>query len=290
MKKIKNFCQEDDNLKSLVKQKMVQKLMDDNPSLPASQAAKRIEDTFVPDGIMSMGEFYIDEVGHIRREASGKENLLWDKMGCKRVLFLSKELNASDGTDTYDIREDSIRKIAPDKKYVLDTSYNYNKRIAYVLHGLMHLFSQNVDEPLAFDNVKNHQDAVLRTLDNCIYARINVKPTGGQSSCEDMAVSNEAQKYNDYLFERIMNLSPKIIICMGVRKNYSFIIEDVLNTSGFNFVPSEVDSVLIDSAKKMIAIKVCHFSYWFSSDQKIYDTIVGGLWSFMQIHPEYFIQ
>lgn len=289
MRKNKNFCQVDDELKSLIKQKMVQNLMDENPSLRASEAIQRIDDAFVPDGIMSMGEFYIDEVGHVRRKASGKENLLWDEMGCKRVLFLSKELNASDGTYTYDIREDSIRKMVPDKKYVLETGYNYNKRIAYVLHGLMHIFSQNGDESLALDDIKNNQDAVLRTLDHCIYARINVKPTGGQSSCEDMVVSHEAQKYKDYLFERMMNLSPKVIICMGVRNDHSFIIEDVLNTSGFNFVPSEVNGVLIDKAKKMIAIKSYHFSCFFT-DEEIYDTIVDGLCSFMQIHPEYFIQ
>lgn len=289
MRKNKNFSQADDELKNLVKQELVQNLMDDDPSLCASEASQRIDDAFVPDGIMSMGEFYIDKVEHVRRKASGKENLLWDEMGCKRVLFLSKELNASDGTDTYDIREDSIRKMAPDKKYVLDIGYHYNKRIAYVLHGLMHLFCQNGNEPLAFDDVINHQDAVLQTLDHCIYARINVKPTGGQSSCEDTAVSHEAQKYKGYLFERIMNLSPKIMICMGVQEGHSFIIEDVLNTSGFNFVPSGVNGVLIDEAKKMIAIKSYHFSC-FLTDKEIYDTIVDGVCSFMQIHPEYFIQ
>ena len=100
--KTNKFVEFDNEVQEKIKQCLIEDLLVTNPMLPKVQAKEIVYNTFAPDGLMNNGKYYIDEVDHVRRAPSGKENFLWEMLKNLHVLYLTKELNAGkEKKDTY---------------------------------------------------------------------------------------------------------------------------------------------------------------------------------------------
>ncbi len=284
---INNFVDFDNEVQEEIKQCLMDDILATTKTSSIEQAKEFVYNTFVPDGLMNNGEYYIDEVGHVRRAPSGKENILWKMLKNLRVLYLTKELNAGkDMKDTYDIRQDSfcvpVNYIDKDHfKTKLEEKKGLNKMIAYTLHGIIYTLTHPHKPFLEFEKIKSND--VMETLVKYMFARINIKSTGGFSKSNDGEVLQEAEKYSSYTIKRIKNLCPKVIICCGNQNNKNFILENFLNHNGFHFEWTDVQGIWIDKEYDIIAIDSYHLSYvcYGYSEHKMYDDVVGQLYKYI---------
>lgn len=282
-----NFVDFDNEVQEEIKQCLMEDKLATNKTSSLEQAKEFVYNTFVPDGLMNNGEYYIDEVGHVRRAPSGKENILWEMLKNLRVLYLTKELNAGkDMKDTYDIRQDSFCvPVNYIDKYHFETKLEekkgLNKMIAYTLHGIIYTLTHPHEPFLEFEKIKSND--VMETLVKYMFARINIKSTGGFSKSNDGEVLQEAEKYSSYTIKRINNLCPKVIICCGNQNNKNFILEDFLNHNGFHFEWTDVQGIWIDKEYDIIAIDSYHLSYvcYGYSEHNMYNDIVGQLYNYI---------
>lgn len=285
--KTKKYVDFDNEVQEEIKQCLMEDKLATTKMSSLEQAKEFVYNTFVPDGLMNNGEYYIDEVGHVRRAPSGKENILWEMLKNLRVLYLTKELNAGkDMKDTYDIRQDSFCvPVNYIDKYHFETKLEekkgLNKMVAYTLHGMIHILSQLQGPFLEYDKITI--DDVKETLIKHVFARINIKSTWGSNISNDKEVLHEAQKYSSNTIKRIMNLRPKIIVCCGNQRNKNFILEDFLNNNGFHFVWTDVQGIWIDKEYDIIAIDTYHLSYvcYGYSEHNMYNDIVGQLYKYI---------
>ena len=285
--KTKKYVDFDNEVQEEIKQCLMEDRLATTKMSSLEQAKEFVYNTFVPDGLMNNGEYYIDEVGHVRRAPSGKENILWEMLKNLHVLYLTKELNAGkDLKDTYDIRQDSFCvPVNYIDKYHFETKLEekkgLNKMIAYTLHGIIYTLTHPHEPFLEFEKIKSND--VMETLVKYMFARINIKSTGGFSKSNDGEVLQEAEKYSSYTIKRIKNLCPKVIICCGNQNNKNFILEDFLNHNGFHFEWTDVQGIWIDKEYDIIAIDSYHLSYvcYGYSEHKMYDDVVGQLYKYI---------
>lgn len=282
-----NYTAFDNEVQEENKQCLIEELLANNKMLSQAQAKEIVSDIFVPDGLMNNGKYYIDEVGNVRRAPSGHEKALWGSSEQIRIMYLTKELNAgNDRKDTYDIRQDSFCvPVNYIDKYHFETKLEekkgLNKMVAYTLHGMIHILSQPQEPFLEYDKITIYD--VKETLIKHVFARINIKSTGGANSSNDKEVLHEAQKYSSNTIKRIKNLRPKIIVCCGNQHNKNFILEDFLNNNGFHFVWTDVQGIWIDKEYDIIAIDSYHLSYvcYGYSEHNMYNDIVGQLYKYI---------
>lgn len=291
MEKITKFVEIDNEIQKEILQFMKQNLMASNHSFSEAQAMENVSKRIVPDGLMNNGDYYLDEVGHVRRAPSGQENVRWAQIVPLRVLYLTKELNAGkDKMDTYDIRQDSFclpSNYVDDHHFEtkLEMTKGLNKMIAYSLHGIIYTLLHQYEPFLEFENIEEND--VKETIAKYIFARINVKPTGGSSKSIDNEVLHEAEKYSSYTVKRIKNLHPKIIVCCGNQDDKNFILEDLLNKYGFHFEYTKIQGLWIDKKTGMIAIDTYHPSYTLYGypEKKLYNDIVKPLYDYLKESP-----
>ena len=62
-----NFVDFDNEVQEEIKQCLMEDKLATNKTSSLEQAKEFVYNTFVPDGLMNNGEYYIDEVGHVRR-------------------------------------------------------------------------------------------------------------------------------------------------------------------------------------------------------------------------------
>ena len=289
---IKDYVKIDNDIQEEIKQQLKENLLKTNKQISKEEAEEKICNTYVPDGIMNNGEYYIDEVGHVRRAPSGYENVVLDSLKHMRIVYITKELNAGkDKNDTYDIRQDSFCEPV---NYIDEHNFSVkledvkglNKMIAYTFHGIIQTLAHHDKPFLEFEKIGS--DEVLKTIMKYTFARINVKSTGGSNQSNDKEVLREAEKCSSYTIKRIRNLDPKVIVCCGNQNNHNFILEDFLNKFGFHFEWTDIPGVWIDKEYGIIAIDSYHLSYvnYGYSEKKLYDDIVKSLYKYVVRNPE----
>lgn len=165
--------------------------------------------------------------------------------------------------------------------------HSLDKRIAYIIYGLKSV----LDTPskfIEFENIPNEN--ILEAIDQYPFARINLKKTGGSGKANDKIVLAEAEVYKDYLKRQIENINPKIIICCSNSRNKNMILEDFLNSNGYNFEWTEVEGIWIDKSRNILAIDSYHLSYYGYTDKKFYNDVVGRLYKYLLRHPTFISQ
>lgn len=284
------FWKKDETIQEELKNEMIQKFMLGNCALTYEQAVHQVNKLYCPDGLMNNGKLYIDN-NNIRRALSGNEDELWHQQRL-RILFLTKELNAGpDRTDTYDLRQDSFRVIrninGNHRQSNLINDKGLNKMIAYTFHGMIHSMEYSNEPFLEYTKISAHE--VETTIDKYVFARINVKPTGGTNNSNDNEVLCEALKYGKYTFRRIKNLCPKVIVCCGNKNNRNIIIEDFLNKIGFHFDWTDVQGIWTDKQLNIVAIDTYHPSYtkYGYEESQLYNDIVKALYNYIQKNPNF---
>lgn len=293
MKENRDYVKFDNEIQEEVKQRLIENLMVTNNLLSKAQAEEIAFNNFVPDGLMNNGKYYIDEAGNVRRAPSGHESFLWGSLNHRRILYLTKELNAGkDENDTYDIRQDSFFMPVNVDKYHFETKLEekkgLNKMVAYTLRGMLYTLEHPGEPFLEFEQISVND--VEKTLMDYIFARINVKPTGGSNSSNDKEVLHEAEKYASYTIKRIKNLCPKIIVCCGNQGGHNFILEDFLNKNGFHFEWTNTQGIWIDKKCNIIAIDSYHLSYVCRSgysEKYMYNDIVRQLYNYVTTNTDF---
>ena len=174
--------------------------------------------------------------------------------------------------------------------------HSLDKRIAYIIYGLKSV----LDTPskfIEFENIPNEN--ILEAIDQYPFARINLKKTGGSGKANDKIVLAEAEVYKDYLKRQIENINPKIIICCSNSRNKNMILEEFLNSNGYNFEWTEVEGIWIDKSRNILAIDSYHLSYYGIynkkenkryDDKTFYNDVVKRLYEYLLRHPNFISQ
>ena len=293
---MKDYQSTNNQILEEMKQEMVNRMTtDDMPESKQQEIRQKVEDSFCFDGIMFKGELYTNEMGDIVRIASNIDNILWDNYLSKNVLFITKEPNLSGGC-AWDQRCDSFRKRGSTIEHPMLIGHILDKRIAYIIFGLKAVL--NIPSKfIEFEKIP--KENILETIDQYPFARINLKKTGGTGMADDKKVLSEAKAYKDYLKRQIENINPKIIICCSNSRNKNMILEDFLNSCGYDFKWTEVEGIWIDKARYILAIDSYHLSYCGIYDKKenkryddktCYNDIVKRLYKYLLSHPNFLSQ
>lgn len=293
---MKDYQRTNNQILEEMKQEMVNRMIrEDMPESKQQEIRLQIEDTFCFDGIMFKGELCLNEIGDIIRTSSKKDNTLWENNLSKNVLFITKEPNLSGGY-AWDQRCDSFRKRGCTIEQPILIGHSLNKRIAYIIYGLKSVLGT----PLKFiEFEKIPKENILEVIDQYPFARINLKKTGGTGMADDKKVLAEANAYKDYLKRQIENINPKIIICCSNSRNKNMILEDFINSCGYDFKWTEVEGIWIDKARNILAIDSYHLSYCGIYDKKdnkryddktCYNDIVKRLYEYLISHPNFLSQ
>ena len=75
--KTKKYVDFDNEVQEEIKQCLMEDRLATTKTSSLKQAKEFVYNTFVPDGLMNNGEYYIDEVRQHSRPPSGKENSCW---------------------------------------------------------------------------------------------------------------------------------------------------------------------------------------------------------------------
>ena len=291
--KMKDYQSTNNQILEEMKQEMINRMVTDNmPESKLQEIRQQVEDSFCFDGIMFKGELHQNEMGDIVRISSKKDNILWANNLNKNVLFITKEPNLSGGC-AWDQRCDSFRKRGSTIEHPMLIGHSLDKRIAYIIYGLKSV----LDTPskfIEFENIPNEN--ILEAIDQYPFARINLKKTGGSDKANDKIVLAEAEVYKDYLKRQIENINPKIIICCSNSRNKNMILEEFLNSNGYNFEWTEVEGIWIDKSRNILAIDSYHLSYYGIynkkenkryDDKTFYNDVVKRLYEYLLRHPNF---
>lgn len=293
---MKDYQSTNNQILEEMKQKMINRMVtDDMPESKLQEIRQQVEDSFCFDGIMFKGELYQNEMGDIIRISSKKDNTLWKNNLSKNILFITKEPNLSGGY-AWDQRCDSFRKRGSTIEHPMLIGHPLDKRIAYIIYGLKFV----LDTPSKFiEFEKIPKEKILEVIDQYPFARINLKKIGGTGMADDKKVLADAKAYKDYLIRQIENINPKIIICCSNSRNKNMILEDFLNSNGYNFEWTEVEGIWIDKARNILAIDSYHLSYCgiynkkenkSYDDKTCYNDIVKRLYEYLLSHPNFLSQ
>lgn len=256
-------------------------------------------DHFSYDGIMFKGEIHrecgTDDSNWVRDPSDDNytvENKLWETAPL-RILFLSKDQYIDD--KAYESNILSFR----DKTTVLEdfrlTSNRFLKRMAYAIYGLS---KSTPNEVVPFDYPAEHEEEVLRWIDDFPFAWINCKKEGGGSTCSYSALVAAMNDYKDFLVKQIQNVDADIIVCCGYSENLSqsgqstgYPILDFLkeNVYDFEYAGNEYQDVWFDKKSGKLAIGSWHPSAWGKdiTNESFYYYIVNTYQKFIHDNPSF---
>ena len=235
------------------------------------------ENSFAPDGIMFRGE--IDEDCNERYSDKELENKLWNEAPL-RVLFLTKDQNAGEDCDAWDVRGETG-----------NLSYAFFRNLMYQLYGLV-----NTTPEYKADYTFTNEQAI-ELYKTFPIARINAKKEKGNSSVSNHTLKYYIERDGDFLKKQILNLDADIIICCG----YSDHVEDTgnillnfLKKECYNNLENKDDTgwkddegwIYYDTKKKKLAINNWHFSARIKSEEWYYK-ITNAYHHFLEKHSDF---
>lgn len=249
---------------------------------------------FSYDGIMYKGKIYrecgTDDSNWVRDRSDENytvENKLWETAPL-RILFLSKDQYIGDNK-AYESYMTSFRN----KKTALEDyrliSSPFLKRMAYAIYGLS---KSTPDEVVPFGYPAEHEEEVLRWIDDFPFAWINCKKEGGGSTCSNSALVSAMNDYKDFLVKQIQNVDADIIVCCGYSENLSqstgYPILDFLkeNVYDFEYAGNEYQDIWFDKNSGKLAIGSWHPSAMVSSVE-FYNYIVNTYQKFIHDNPSF---
>lgn len=248
-------------------------------------------DCFSYDGIMYKGEIHrecgTDDSNWVRDSSDDNytvENKLWETAPL-RILFLSKDQPSGD--KAYESYMTSFR----DKTTALEdyrlTSNRFLKRMAYAIYGLS---KSTPDKVVSFDYQAEHEEEVLRWIDDFPFAWINCKKEGGGSACSNSALVAAMNDYKDFLVRQIQNVDADIIVCCGYSDIMGSPIFDFLkeNVYDFEYAGGEYQDIWFDKSRNKLAIVSWHLSLRDANAKTIiYDNIVNTYQKFIHDNPSF---
>lgn len=245
---------------------------------------------FSYDGIMYKGKIYrecgTDDSNWVRDRSDENytvENKLW-KTAPLRILFLSKDQYIGDNK-AYESYITSFRN----KKTALEDyrliSSPFLKRMAYAIYGLS---KSTPDEVVPFDYLAEHEDEVLRWIDDFPFAWINCKKEGGGPACSNSALVSAMNDYKDFLVRQIQNVDADIIVCCGYSDITGSPIFDFLkeNVYDFEYAGGDYEDIWFDKKSGKLAIVSWHLSAR-ESNTRIYDNIVNTYQKYIHDNPSF---
>lgn len=246
---------------------------------------------FSYDGIMFKGEIHrecgTDDSNWVRKPSDEKnytvENKLWETAPL-RILFLSKDQPSGD--KAYESNIMSFR----DKTTALEdyrlTSNRFLKRMAYAIYGLS---KSTPDEVVPFDYPAEHEDEVLRWIDDFPFAWINCKKEGGGSACSNSVLVSAMNDYKDFLVRQIQNVDADIIVCCGYSDIIGSPIFDFLkeNVYDFEYAGGDYEDIWFDKNSGKLAIVSWHPSIRDVTNVKFYYNIVNTYQKYIHDNPSF---
>ncbi|MBR0295948.1 MAG: hypothetical protein IJQ95_00955 [Paludibacteraceae bacterium] len=201
---------------------------------------------FAPDGIMNKGDFdkkafLKDGVWWRKRsdQKGTKENDLWSNAPL-RILFLTKDENLYDGDiSAWDVREETFYANSKEREQnAISGSFFYQNEMC-MLYGLLHTDLQN--------GLCDYEDfswkEALDFSNEQIFARVNCKKEGGESTLNNKDLQDAIDKDFDLLKRQIIALDADIFICCGSQNENNIILNALyaIYDNEFNYVPYRTD-------------------------------------------------
>ena len=236
---------------------------------------------FAFDGIMNVGnKFKIDEKGTIWREASGKENIMWNECPL-RVLFLTKDENAD---EAWDVRTETFYKkgygLPPQNKTISDSFFFRNE--ACLLYGLLNTKPHKM---IMCDDF-SWEDA-LRLSDEKIFARINCKKETGGPTISNKRLEDAIKVYFDNLKEQILNIDADILVCCGNQNDNNVILNTIYDIyenefEYVNCIDGKGTGMHYNAKRNKLAIDAYHLAFLTGGVEARYNEIVGMYYEFLK--------